>query len=135
MTEKTKATIVHQNGDLVIFIKRPGELEKVLDYGPTALLSENIVYLLDACGIQVKTIHDKTPKFTPESAQALIEKTFSVFPVHACEWPPEKTIVDQEEIETYINEPDDPADYFAKFDTEAELCDDFEEFLKGYARG
>lgn len=68
---------------------------------------------------------EKKPGFTPEEAQAVIEKA----------WPPETTITDQEEIETYIYGPDNPEDYFSKFESEQELVADFEEFLKGYERG
>jgi hypothetical protein len=63
--------------------------------------------------------------FTPEQAQAIIQTAF----------PPETTITDLEEIETYVYGPDDPEDYFSKFADEKELVMDFEEFLKGYERG
>ncbi len=66
------------------------------------------------------------PGFTPEEAQAIIEKWAVT---------PEATITDQEEIETYINGPDDPEGYFSKFDSEAELTSDFKQFLSGYERG
>lgn len=68
---------------------------------------------------------DKKQGFTPEQAQAVIVKA----------WPPETTITDLEEIETYINGPDDPEDYFSKFESEQELITDFETFLEGYERG
>lgn len=63
--------------------------------------------------------------FTPAEAQAILER----------ERPPATSLHDQEELETYINGPDDPVDYFSKFASEAELLEDFDTFLGGYERG
>jgi hypothetical protein len=62
-----------------------------------------------------------TQGFTPEQALEIIQTAF----------PPETALHDQEEIETYIYGPDDPADYFSKFADAEELKGDFQEFLKG----
>jgi len=53
---------------------------------------------------------------TVERARILIDNVF-----------PE---ADQDDIDTYIEGPDDPEDYFAKIADQQELVDDFKSFLQ-----
>lgn len=115
-----KAAMRNQNGDLVVLLTRDDGTEAAMDFDANKITGRDVAAILEACGCSVEV-----KGFTPDEAQAIVVKA----------WPPETTITDMEEIETYVNGPDDPEAYFAKFVDEGEVVADFEGFLAGYERG